>query len=260
MKKSELDQYNQNGYLILRGFLSEADINDLRLSIAGMVRHACGLKQSKNLDRTVINISKTNRPVLTELYDTGSRNLYLYKIATSKKIQKLSRTVLGSSTLSLSALSMRIDLPNEDDKLIDWHQDYPFIQDSPGGLVFWFPIFNVQKNSGGVRLIPGSHKDGIIKVKNRSDRRGWFLEPENYHSLESKHSVCPYLLPGDLLIMSNLIMHKSAPNRSRIVRWTGQFRIGDFLNPVSISKKWPRGYLKGESFEERHSEYVIKSL
>lgn len=264
MSKNLLAELDKNGYIVFKNFFSKNELKDTQKTICSVFKtqtQTQTIKNKRELDAAALALASKNRSTFINIYDTGCRSFALYKLATSKKIENLVNLLKPGilKANSLSAVSMRINLPNEDDKLLDWHQDYPFIQDSTCSLVFWFPIFNSPKNGGGVRLIKGSHKNGIIKVKDRMDQSGnWFLDLENLSKFNLAKSTNPQLKEGDLLVMSTLLLHKSEPNRSKHVRWTGQFRVGNFLHPFTVSKEWPRGYHGGEMFMKKHKEYTFE--
>ena len=63
---------------------------------------------------------------------------------------------------------------------------------------------------------------------------------------------------GEVLVFSNLLLHKSNSNNSNKVRVTVQSRLGSFLNKKSIKKGWPHGNFRTRWFYDTHPEKIIR--
>ena len=253
--ENEISFFKKNGYLILESFLDKVQIEKIKESLIFMINEQLkknGIQENKTLDEGLLALRKIDKKAAIKIYQASHRLFHLKKISSDPSIEKIGKKLLGSNNYLITGESLRYDPPFEDKLLIDWHQDYPFIQDSENSLVFWFPLRDMSPQGGGVKLIPGSHLQGIRKVKTQKDTN-WI---ELCHPPKNKNTITPLLKKGDVLIMHTMLLHKSESNQSDQVRWTGQFRLGDLTHKKAIERHWTGGMLENIHFGEYHPEYL----
>ena len=51
-----------------------------------------------------------------------------------------------------------------------WHQDWLSMQGSLNSVVIWLPLVNIDEKIGGISILEGSHKFGLIESK----KDNWF--------------------------------------------------------------------------------------
>ena len=82
-----------------------------------------------------------------------STALAVHQLAVDRRMVELAKLMIGTGLIASSDINaMRIDLPNEDKYLFDWHQDYPYVLDLLDGIVFWVPLQDVDRENGRSRL------------------------------------------------------------------------------------------------------------
>ena len=89
-------------------------------------------------------------------------------------------------------------------------------------LVFWVPFTSLDEVTGGLAILPGSHKLGLLdyKVIDDMEIRGIPLIDRNQDTVWARTSY----EPGDVLIFHNLTVHKPTVNRSNRLRLSGDYR------------------------------------
>ncbi len=94
--------------------------------------------------------------------------------------------------------------------MFHFHQDgnyTPYVQG--GGVNFWMALVPMRDENGGLRVVPGSHREGAVASENAGDNdahRKTSVEPENSLLLEME--------PGDCVAFSRWTIHGSGPNRT----------------------------------------------
>lgn len=263
LSADQIEKYYQDGFLILEKFfpvkLVQKLLNDIEAMLAAIAEQR-GINTASILDQGLMEIRKVDNDAAIAFYQAAPRLMSLKSITSLDIVRQVARELMGSNALFVSAESLRYDPPLEDDFLIKWHQDYTFIQDSENSIVFWFPLRKIEQNGGGVQILPKSHLEGIRIVKAyepfSAGKARWvdLCDPIN----EDDAIIAPPLDAGDVLLMNTLLVHRSWPNRSNKVRWTGQFRVGDFMHENAIRRLWPSGATKGVDFSVHHSEFVVE--
>ena len=216
---------DENGYIRFEKFLSAAEVDDILLAlrevetkwIAEGREKACGtpIKYGKDLDGN----SYVNRFAFASLYSEK-----LHAICSSPRIAGLSKIFgpgfrLGEDEKDGVVVNHYVNLEGSRYKQLGWHTD---------GLRDVFlgqrqrPLWQVglylddsPLTKGGLRLIPGTHKQGLL---GELFRKVYFLQ----HAPD-RDEVCVEALRGDLTIHDGRLWHRVAratvtgePSRRRV--------------------------------------------
>lgn len=92
-----------------------------------------------------------------------------------------------------------------------WHQDnaYNFLKDEHYQL--WIALSKMNNERGGLWLIPGSHKHGLLPHKIVGNHMAYVGPTHN--------AVCIAAEAGDVVLFSSLMLHYTSPNVSQHDRW-----------------------------------------
>lgn len=205
MKTAELNipelmnQFNEQGYLILPGVLSQEKVDRLNAAI----------------DEVVANEPDT---LAHNIYNSVERHPEIASLIDQPAILPLIVNLLGHNIqLHISHLTIRKPNPNEaktaSHSFIDWHQDGPHPQFPViAGLTATYYIkacyilSDMSKpDRGNTKVIPGSHKQPYNP--NNTDVR---------QQLDGEVQVCGK--PGDVFIFAQNLWHAGSPNLSEFTR------------------------------------------
>ena len=134
------------------------------------------------------------------------------------------------------------------------HQDYPFYpHDGPEFIDCLLHLDDAPKESGCLRVVPGSHKNGPLDHITGPDTAP-HLPPEKYHP-DFIDSVEVPANAGDVIFFSYLTIHWSDVNRSG--QWRRAVRYGYHsaeLRPVGMDQDEPYNNVIVCGFKERKTE------
>ena len=163
---------------------------------------------------------------------------------TSKEIKEICKDFgISEPFINSDPLAMLHINSNKLDKIFEmtnspWHQDWLSMQGSINSIVIWIPLLDITDDTGGIKIIEASHKEGLLPSKNDS----WFAKVEGDLSKFNKNLYFePKLNAGDALIFSSLLVHKTALPRiynTNSVRLTLQFRISDYSCDLLRDNNW----------------------
>lgn len=114
------------------------------------------------------------------------------------------------------------------------HQDFQSIESSLDSVVVWVPLVEVNKENGGIKLYPRSHKNGPLPYKTNSG----FAEVER----PNIEFIQPELEIGDILIFSTLLVHESGEIKDDSIRFSASFRYTNMLETDFIKRGYPSLY------------------
>lgn len=264
--KSQLEEYNKSGVVYLESFYDlNTEILPIQKDIYRLIgiiikEHLLPIKQENfspdNFDSGLQELVKNHRKHVSDVYDAVKKLSSYVRLANSVKNENLAKELLNSEFVGFAnrGYGIRMDNPNEDKFLTQWHQDYVSQLCSPKGVVLWSPLRDVTMNTGPVVICPGSHHEGIFPII-RDGHGSHGLKIKNEDMIIGRYqSVVPEVKSGDMVVIDYLTLHCSSPNRSQATRWAMISRYFDFLDKTGISYGWKGGLQEGYSFETMHKE------
>ena len=115
-----------------------------------------------------------------------------------------------------------------------WHQDNGVVHeeaDDTNMLTVWFPLTNASEEHGCLKVVPGSHREGL-RVHCPGGGQGSKI-PEPLIPEDQAQPVP--MSPGDVLFMHRHCMHASLTNVSDEIRWSFDIRYHPTGSPSGRS-------------------------
>ncbi len=260
--------YKTWGCFVATAWLDE-ELQEVRTELARLIALAlaqAGLPlpaQPDRFDAGLAALEASAPAAVSAIFAAARRLASVHQLSVHPQLLALSRHLMGTDLVMASPYKpVRMDSQARESRLLPWHQDYPYAQDSLDGLVYWIPLQPVDNHNGCVVVAPGSHHSGVYPVKVTR----YPIEKRGHRDLALADPAVAEAFPhlsvpinqGDVLVFSSLLLHRSQPNASPHVRWTVQIRHGNFAHPVSVEKGWPRGHYESHWFDESHPEHVAE--
>ena len=270
-----LDIFNEYGVLVFRNFfdgdpLYDSFYTDL-VNLASIIieKHDLNIDTSAPLNKILTQISKTHRKEIGFIYDLGTRPLKLtsgVKLKSHNAIIKMLNAVMGEDAILAHPYlgeTLHIFPPGDENFKynLPMHQDYPYILQSPEQVTAYINLGCYQDNSnnGGIRIWPGSHKEGISSstVLPNSLR----ITSNAEHFIEQYQSIDINFDQGDFAIFNSLLQHEGIQNHTDCTRVVQLVRYSNLRNEVSTQNHWQssEGISKGLQFAEVHKDLTIDS-
>lgn len=236
METTNLEQFTEQGYLVVQSALSESDLAPLIAVVSAVV----DTRATKLYNEGVISDTYAEMPFDRRwhavLKACGRQNEVagwhtlvfseaLFDLITHPKVLDVLETLIGGDIQFNGDFWVRPKLPNEKLTTLPWHQDSAYMPDTENDthLTVWLPLVDVKSENGALQFLPGSHKSGL----------------QTYHRVPGEAFAVPVLPPtlldseintlemqkGDLLVFNNLVFHRSLVNRSNTIRWSTDFRF-----------------------------------
>jgi len=258
LSDTQLAQWRDEGYLLLRDVVPAAQVAAMRSVFEAHVQTM--LEQL--LAEGAISDLKAGLPFESRFHEAAGKHAGRFGRSWRKQIQSRAlydlhhvpaiadglHQIFGRDVLGHPVWNARPKLPSQQLTVVPWHQDSGYFGKVSAGsniVTAWLPLTEVTADNGGLQVIPGSHKAGLVEHRQET-REGAFLEVATEVD-ESKAVTC-LMSPGDVLLFGNLTYHRSLPGGSLPIRWSVDLRFypaGDHMGDI----KWP---------DERF-EWVIRS-
>ncbi len=207
--------FNKNGYIILKNFINVTDINNIFNDVENIfdksLKH-CTTQKLYNINDKYYWL-KNNKPILkSHCYDLFGKLDSINKIFNNEILINIVKDIL-SSPIIIDKIQLRID-DKENDRILPMHQERGQI--SKKEITIWCPLINITENSGGVCIIPESHKYGDLGIEIYD--KDYTGVPRKY--IKNKNIQKIFMNKGDILIFHWDLIHGSFPNISNDIRYT----------------------------------------
>jgi hypothetical protein len=231
----ERNAFVRDGYAVVRGvlpvdvvervgsFLADGESTALAMirDYAGLgaeadVRAACDdivRRDAATVPKEIRDVAMGHFPLATRLSER------LWDIARVDALGALIRECLADERVFMHVPPVsRYVVPESRTAGVPAHQDRSYNGHLPSFITVWVPYVSIDERCGGVIVYEG----GDRAVRELTPPSGPWL---GACSTEGLRAVQPALDPGDVLVLSDWIVHASAPNRAEHTRISTDFRF-----------------------------------
>jgi len=108
------------------------------------------------------------------------------------------------------------------------HQDHFYIGSSEETWTAWMPLGDCPVNLGGLAVVPGSHRQGLLEVHNAQGAGGHGVDVEEESTWMGGDFLC-----GDVLIFHSHLVHQGRDNLSAdLLRLSVDYRYQPASHPI----------------------------
>ena len=206
------NSFETNGYHIARGLLSREAVDDLRESFTAQARR--GRIEGLNTDSRITDPADPLYTYGRMMHPHRHPELAIGPLAMQYMLNPPVGEILSVAfgEPAVAAQSMFYFKP-PGSRGQDFHQDNFYLRVHPGSCVAaWTAIDDADQENGGLLVVPGSHRFGIICPGAADPAR--FFTTEHLDIPEGHEAVPADLRAGDVLFFSGSVIHGSYPNTS----------------------------------------------
>lgn len=221
----------EEGYLYFRGLLPGEVVDDVRTRIARILYDSNWLAPGSDPDELAASdrAVEEGSPGFFGAYTAIQSTEAFHQLAVRPELLALTERLLGEPTFAHPAHICRIAPPSPGANPTPIHQDYRFIQGCIDTLTTWLPLSAAPPEIGGLRVLAGSPRLGVLPVK-ASDGPGMMRAEADENHPEWRTTTYQ---PGDVLLFSSLTVHGAMPNRTRKLRLSADFRYQAVTSPMA---------------------------
>ena len=240
LMSGQIDSFNRDGFLVVRDAIPGAVLDAFIAVLEAEVDRSAAAM----FERGEIPDPYAGEPFATRWYrmweDRGGEpkpptwhacvfGPELYALWTHAAILDVVELVVGPEVQASGDYILRPKLPSLN--LLPWHQDsgyMPATEQYPWPTV-WVPFVPVHAGNGAMQFIPGSHRQPI--QEHRKSGGAVYGTPAR-DPAAGREVVTPQMDPGDFVIFSNYVFHRSTAGGEPSVRWSIDFRFSPAGTPV----------------------------
>ncbi len=255
-----LEQFDEQGFFILSEFFRPGVVNGVRSEMEAWVDCQANaffneginddLHEDADFETRILHVfarchDRLPTAIRSELHLPG-----MFPMFFNSRLLELVEQILGPEIRLYPNYSVRPKFPGLAKTEVLWHQDAAYtasgrhgVDQTSGDLRYeklrminvWSPLVPARRENGCMQFVPGSHRTGLVPHVEKNE---YYLEIASEHLNEClENAVDVNLDPGDVVLFSNLLFHRGAPNRSGGVRWSCDWRYQDARQSTMRNEK-----------------------
>jgi non-haem Fe2+, alpha-ketoglutarate-dependent halogenase len=196
LTKTQIDQYNEKGYIFPIDLFSDAEVIANRSYFDKLMKMASDAGQ----DNYSVN---------------GWHNTCqgLYDLVMDERILDYVEDLIGPNIIC--TMTHYFSKDPGDAKSIFWHQDASFWPLTPSKVVtVWLAIDDVDVENGAMKLFTGTHQRGIIPFEWVTDQEDGVLNQHVHNPEQYGDPISVELKAGQISLHTDMLLHGSMPNLS----------------------------------------------
>lgn len=203
------DDFKQNGYLVLKDFLTKEVQEVIVILKHFMNSQLADDEKEDDFDLLVNKIFLGDKKMRQFIYDNSRNVAHIQGLFRNHRLLQLLRDCGVEVPFYTNFPSVRFDLAGEKEHMYlrGPHQDLRSIV-SEVAYTIWIPLTEISKERGGVCLYPGSEKHGVLPHKLYPNNE---LDRDISKKLLDEKVVVDSLEVGDVAIFNSLMVHASVP-------------------------------------------------
>lgn len=201
---AEVDAYNRDGFFVLRGAFSSAEIAAVRAAIDPFEEAHVAYARERGG-----RVRLTDADAITFTLHLVRKSAALKAFAAHPAIQDVCHDLIGPEVRLYwdQAVYKKTEKAQE----FPWHQDngYSFVEPQQY-LTLWIPLVDVDEANGCPWIAPGLHRRGTLE--HRATSIGLVCLDEAPNAVAAPARI------GDIVVFSSLAPHRTGPNTSAETR------------------------------------------
>ena len=204
----------RDGFFYFRGLLSRETVLDLRRQILLVCQKYGWLAPGAELMDAIADPSAEQMEpfcgvgVTREAYADVYRLEAFHRLAQHATIMGVMEKLMGETVLAHPRHIARLMFPTKANAPTPPHQDHIFIQGSKTVFTCWLPLGDCSEALGGLRVMRGSHRLGVLPVRAAEGAGGRTVILDGV-----KQEWCHGdFAAGDALVFHSLTVHRAVPN------------------------------------------------
>lgn len=227
--ESIVDEYNTNGYAVLRGVVDPELIREIHTHVRWLGERYPTLRPEDY-----------HHPLMRD-------DAFWVRVVTDPRLVDIAQTILGPDLACFT--SHYVCKPAHDGRAVLWHQDAAYWELQPmQALTVWLAVDDSSLDNGCLQVIPGSHRSPIYPQASQTRVPNMLMSMADANAVQEwidRAGIVPLeLAPVDVSIHHPHILHHSEPNASPrrrcgldigyIPTSTRVLNKGLYLNPILV--------------------------
>lgn len=254
LTQTQIDQYHTDGFLILDNIVSLDALQAVRDEVDGIVDGIAkrlydagklnDLCADEPFERRLTALEAKWPGIATLVHIRGVLEPALASLWSDPLLLDVAEQLVGPEVAGHPVWNLRSKTPDNALATVPWHQDCAYLGEASQDtlqVTAWVPLVDATHEMGCLQVVRGGHRHGVRQHRleqTHGDQRSWYLDIQPQDLPEGEIVTCE-IPAGSVLLLNQLIPHRSTENRSDQIRWSVDLRWQDPRLPSGFEAKDP---------------------
>ena len=249
-----------DGFLFFKKLLPPTPLLDLRREILLILERRGLIEPGTPLMEAWVVLEKIEKlepfeGCCLEVYQDIQRLESFHQLAHHPKLLRIYQSIFETPVFPHPRNIARVMFPGANARVTPPHQDFIHIQGTEETWTAWFPLGDCPVELGGLSMLKGSHKEGVVAVTAAEGAGGLesVLCENDYQWLIHDFEI------GDVITFPSTTIHQSLPNqRGNVTRLSCDFRYQSVNQPIEGKSLLP--HTCGLTWDDIYEGWKNKNL
>ncbi|XP_041351420.1 uncharacterized protein LOC121370336 [Gigantopelta aegis] len=253
LPESVVKQFFEEGYAIVENFFKKEELDACRVAIEGLVDDLAqqlykagkikNLYKEESLFSRLTKIEEEFPGANVILHKTGRLPQAFRDLWSNERLLNAVEQLIGPEIAGHPVWNLRTKTPQNEATTVPWHQDCGYLDNDSYKVLqptAWIPFLDANEKNGCMEVVAKGHRPGKIAKHTGCYGNTWYvmldgaeIEKTLGSNLKTDIKLCevPY---GGMLLINNMIPHRSLSNVSNEIRWSIDLRWQDPSKPYGF--------------------------
>lgn len=240
LSEAQLKQYDADGFLIVQNVFKPQELAPLQAEIGGLVDDLANrlkragkisdLHADKGFYYRLTALEKDFPGAAVLIIVGGILKPQLAALWSAPKLLEMIEQILGPEIAGHPVWNLRAKAPSHVLSTVPWHQDTAYLAAGTEHTfqpTAWIPLIDADSENGTIQVLKGGHKSGKVfrhQLENKkASKASWYLYIDDEDLPQGEMVTCNMPI-GSILLLNQLVPHRSTENRSDRIRWSVDLR------------------------------------
>jgi len=240
LSESQLKQYDADGFLIVHNVFTKHELEPLQAEIDQLVDDLAqrlkkagkitNLHEDKGFYERLTALEKDFPGAAVLIHIGGILKPALAAVWSSPNLLDMVEQILGPDILGHPVWNLRSKTPTNPLATVPWHQDTAYLMAGAEHTfqpTAWIPLIDADAQNGTLQILKGGHKYGKVfkhQLENKkASKASWYLYIDEADLPPGEWVTCNMPM-GSVLLLNQLVPHRSTENYSDRIRWSIDLR------------------------------------
>lgn len=233
------ERAREDGYLFFRGLIDTGQLWNVRQEIVRLCAEAGWLAPGADPMEGIAAPGVQHiegQPEFMKVYNEVMKSETFHRFAHQPGLIAMLDALFGEPTLVHARNIARIIFPQSVEHTTPPHQDYLYIEGTEETWTAWIPLGDCPREMGSLAILPGSHRQGLHRVRPSLGAGGHRIEIEYL----SEGWAASDFQAGDVVLFHSMTVHQGLPNLSPSrLRLSVDYRYQPLSHPIVESSLRP---------------------